>query len=171
MVFLFRRFSLRCLDERMNGSFYGFLFSDLIPFRRHRRWCCLSIEQFSWDMMMWMRASWATIDSICCIHCTLERNKNRKHKPNINRHECAMEWAERKSECFLFFCWRLHPAGPGATAAIESLSALLILLFCVYEVTRTRFSFDRTWYLLWFLALVWRDGVTLNHSTDAIFNL
>lgn len=132
MVFLFRRFSLRCLDERMNGSFYGFLFSDLIPFRRRRRWCCLSIEQFSWDMMMWMRASWATIDSICCVYCTLERNKNRKHNANINRHECAaMEWAERKSQCFLFFVEDFVPPA-------RPLNLWVFYWFCYFVCVRWR---------------------------------
>lgn len=68
----------------MNGlflTFYGFLFF-------HSILCRLNvdddddvpIDQFSWDMIMWMRTLWATIDSVLRIYCTLEPNKKEKEK-------------------------------------------------------------------------------------------
>lgn len=116
----------------------------------------VSIDQFSRDMIIWMRALRTTIDSILCIYCTLERNghkkKHQRHKAKISRHKWAIEHEKktRSGGCvcvccffFLFFHTLQLPrsrlylvcssanAGCATVATVKSENVLLILLFCV----------------------------------------
>lgn len=91
MVFIFR-FALHCLSLRSEWTiyfmdFYFSFWSFHVAIVGHDDDDVVSIDQFSWDMIMWMRALRASIVSILCIYGTLERNKNRKHKAKLSRHQ------------------------------------------------------------------------------------